>query len=532
MSSYSHSSHSKPHTSLYEIHHSHVPWKDGQRRYLWYALAVLGVVAIGVAILIAVVYGTPGGLLWNKSNGGNSASVALSEALQKASAGTTTAVNSNGLIIPVGWGKNIFPQMVYAQAGLDSAKIGVYGQYLEAGLYASDLVTNTWPGVMSSVLRNGGFNDGGMGYIPAANTPFAGSKFTGWQTSASHVGVDITNNWNLGGSIGFGPGAAFVISNKTYNAITTMTFYGSGRYVVIEYGQNVYEAGGTFYVTLGSTAAGVLKISALTSDSPNAYGTFPTYVIDAGQYFQNQTVTLTQQALSEIVIAGVRFMTTYNFDNSNPQPASGVIVDNWSNPGSSGAIGNWLQAPNQFWSGPDFVTNGLPDWNALYYSGRATDLSIISLGRADTWCGNNMANVMNEYTEIIWKLGNLTNQDFLLVFPMFVTNPNYPTTVSTTSCPNNGASYDVNAVNNYQSLITYAKTLAASSGMAVWDVGASNTWAGYNTAGYWGSGSPYGITENNAFETSTYYLSNAGHAYMGNYIAQIISGQFSGGACC
>jgi hypothetical protein len=525
--------------TLWNIHHSSISWSDTKTRCKVLGVAITIFAVLAILVIFLTMYFLKYGL-WapsssNSGPGGLAGTANYQLAMQAAIEGNAVNVNLTGVWIPQGWGTVWYPAVLTSAAQLDSAVIGVYGTYIEAGWFVSDLVKDSWPGQLNTMMRNQ-FGDGGMGWIGVGNT-YIGNNFG---LAASHAAVDSQSHWpdNSGSIItGYGPGGITMGANESLTVAVTMTFVGDGRYVQIWFASDCYTPN-AFFVGLASTSLGANQQYQIDGENPicvsnsqNAqYGIFSTSVVDAGMYVAGQVVTITAQPTPglNVKISGVRFLTSWNFNATSPQPNTGIVIDNWSSgaytqwAGSSSDIGWWLNDPaGQYWGG-----DPSDPISAVTYSTYGNHLNIIALGWYDCYDGATMSNVRTNYRQLLRTFHNITGDrhphDTILLFAMIVSEPSNQ---ASSVVADGGFQVDSTYASNWNSLVAYAKSDALSNGYAWVDLGQvyDYDWTSFQSAGGFGSNLDF-----SGSGSGSPYVSSTGAGVIATQLMQILDGTMSG----
>jgi hypothetical protein len=380
-----------------------------------------------------------------------------------------TVPQSNGYYVPEGWGR--FWRAKRDAAGTSSARVLVIGSAISQGLFATNLETNGWVGVMRSALQ-ARYGSGGSGFYPTsrsstylATVGVGAPALDAW--TARNCLVVQTGTWTVG-SQNYGPGA----THLTATAAGSLTFKATGSTV------RIYTLTGA-----GTRAGFTYKI--------DAGATVP--VADAGgPAVAVQTTTVSGLSTGEHTVtvswAGSTSQTLSVMGVSGELP-TGVIVHNLSKSGAKAV--NYADptpaALNAVWNG------------GSAYSG---DLIIVMAAPADASSGTSpdaWAVSVSKHLSAV-KEANQGATDVLLVLPHI------------------GKADETNYV--YQGYASRARGLAEAYGAALvdlWTIGRNSYdyWASLN---YWVNTAVPGQPG-----TDSVHPSDLGHVHIANTILPVLT---------
>ncbi|WP_052479925.1 hypothetical protein [Streptomyces sp. NBRC 110035] len=375
---------------------------------------------------------------------------------------------AKGVYVPNGWGEHW--RAARDTASATPARIVTLGGSATQGMYASNPITHSWPGLVRTALQ-AQYGDGGSGYhtTSLSSTVLASgdaAALAAWTTAGAIVGQSGT--WSLSANR-YGPGITGVYTDVTGS---TMTFTVRGTTV------KIYTiSGGTrppfTYAIDGGTAETVtvpggtaaVQVTTITDLTPGTH----TVVLTCG-------TTTTGQYLTVAGAAG--------------ENASGVIVDNLARAGAGS--GSYATLPesalNATWNGGINYPASL----AIYTAGPNDASSDVA---PDVWVDNVAA-----WLRGVRDLGTSQGAtDIILGMPHLGrhTTANY----------------------RYAEYAARLRSLAASYNAAVvdwWEMG-RNSWPYWSTLGYWGTNAGTG-----GAGTDSVHLSNAGFAAMASPVIDLL----------
>jgi lysophospholipase L1-like esterase len=394
--------------------------------------------------------------------------------VRKRVVGNTTASTpfGPGIYVPPGWGRFWAAKRDAAAAGSTLARIITVGGSATQGFYASNPRTKSWPGVVASTLQ-GLYGDGGSGFqqTSLSATILTGSDaaaLAAWTTAGAIV--TQTGTWTQGGSA-YGPGANYLYSDVTGN---TLTFKARGTtvkiYTVVGSGTRpnmLYSIDGEADVSVAQpSGTAAIQVTTRTGLSNTEH----TVVVKVG----------TASAGQFLSVCGV-----------SGEKASGVVVHNLALAGASSSryANPATTALNATWNGgPDF-----PCDLAIFTAGPNDATANVT---GDTWASN-----VAKWIKAVRDTGSqLGDTDIILATPHLGT-------------------HDVSNF-KYQDYAERARALADVYNCAVvnwWTLG-RNSWAYWNSLGYWGSTAGTG-----AAGTNSVHMSDAGFAFMANSLLPLLT---------
>lgn len=377
-----------------------------------------------------------------------------------------------GIYVPPGWGQFWAAKRDAAAAGTALARIVTVGGSATQGMYASNPRTKSWPGVVASTLQ-GLYGDGGSGFqqTSLSSTILAAgdaAALAAWTTAGAVVAQ--TGTWTQGGSA-YGPGANYIYSDVTG---ATLTFKARGTtvkiYTVVGSGTRpamLYSIDGGSDVSVaqpsGTAAIQVTSVAGLSNAEH-------TVVVKVG-------TASTGQFLSVCGVSG--------------EKTSGVIVHNLALAGASSSrfANPATTALNATWNGgPDF-----PCDLAVFTAGPNDATANVT---GDAWAAN-----VAKWIKAVRDTGSqLGNTDIILATPHLGTH-------DTTNF-------------KYQDYAERARALADVYNCAIvnwWAMG-RNSWAYWNSLGYWGTSAGTG-----AAGTDSVHMSDAGFAFMAGALLPLLT---------
>lgn len=377
-----------------------------------------------------------------------------------------------GIYVPPGWGRSWAAKRDAAAAGSALARIVTVGGSATQGMYASNPRTKSWPGVVASTLQ-GLYGDGGSGFqqTSLSSTILSGgdaAALAAWTTAGAVV--TQTGTWSQGGSA-YGPGANYIYSDVTGN---TLTFKARGTtvkiYTVVGSGTRpamLYSIDGGSDVSVAQpSGTAAIQVTTITGLSAVEH----TVVVKVG----------TASAGQFLSVCGV-----------SGEKASGVVVHNLALAGASSS-----RFANPATTALNATYNGGPDFPA--------DLAIFTAGpndatanvTGDAWA----ANVAKWIKAVRDTGGQLGDTDIILATPHLGTH-------DTTNF-------------KYQDYAERARALADVYNCAVvnwWAMG-RNSWAYWNSLGYWGTSAGTGATG-----TDSVHMSDTGFQYMADQLLPLLT---------
>lgn len=382
---------------------------------------------------------------------------------------TRTSRNDLGIYAPPGWGS--FWRAKRAATGTGRATVAVVGGSASQGMYASNPITKSWPGVVRTALQ-ASYGDGGSGFhsTSLSSTILAGgdaAALANWTAQGAIVAQ--TGTWVQSGNK-YGPGLCGIYTETTGDSLT----FSGVRGTTVK----IYTvSGGTRPTFTYSIDGGTAQTVTQTAGAAAIQVT--TVNVSAGTH----TVKLTCGTTT----AG-QYLTVVGVEGTN---ATGVVVNNLAMGGASSAsyANNTTAQLNSTW-------NGGVDYPAdlVIYTAGPNDATQNTAG--DVWAAN-----VAKYLKAVRDTGSATGAtDVVIMLP-------HLGTFDTTNY-------------KYQDFAVRARTLAEVYGAAfvnMWAVG-RNSWEYWRTLGYWGTSAGTG-----AAGTDSVHLSDAGFAFMANTVLPLLT---------
>ncbi|MFB8772091.1 hypothetical protein [Streptomyces broussonetiae] len=377
-----------------------------------------------------------------------------------------------GVYVPEGWGKFWLAARNRAAAGTGLARIVTVGGSATLGYYASNPRTKSWPALVGAALRSS-YGDGGSGFhgVSLSQTLTDATPYPVWLANGSAVGQSGT--WTQGGST-YGPGATYLYSDV---AGSTLTFKARGTtlriYTVVGSGTRpamLYSIDGGADVSVAQpSGTAAIQTTTVTGLSDTEH----TVVVKVG-------TTSAGQYLSVCGVSG--------------EKASGVIVHNLGLAGATSAryANATPSALNAVWNGGSAFPCDLAVYSAAPNDAAAGGGGIT----ADAW----LANVLSWFGAVRSAGLASTGTDVIVALPHIGTHEG------------SNAKY-----------IEYSKAirpLADIYGFALvnWWVEGQQSWAYWNSLGYWGNTSGDGATG-----TDGVHLSDSGFQHMADTITPFLA---------
>ncbi|WP_328439387.1 hypothetical protein OHA71_23905 [Streptomyces sp. NBC_00444] len=377
-----------------------------------------------------------------------------------------------GIYVPEGWGRYWLAARTRAARGTGLARVVCVGGSATLGYYASNPRTKSWPGLLAAALQ-ASYGDGGSGFhgVSLSNTLTGGGSpdaYAAWL--ALGAAVAQTGTWTQGGSQ-YGPGATYLFSDVTGS---TLTFKARGTtvkiFTVVGSGTRpnmLYSIDGGADVSVpqpsGTAAVQTTTITGLSN-------TEHTIVVKCG-------TTPTGQFLSVCGVTG--------------ENASGVVVHNVALAGATSAryATDTPSALNAVWNGGSEFPADLAT-----YSTAPNDASNNTSG--DAW----LTNVMGWVRAVRAAGAAGTGTDIVVALPHIGTHEG--------------------SNNRYQEYSRLIRPLADTYGFAVvnWWATGQNSWAFWNSLGYWGTQSSPGNVG-----TDGVHMSDAGFQHMADTLVPFIA---------
>ncbi|MFJ2006988.1 SGNH/GDSL hydrolase family protein [Streptomyces chartreusis] len=377
-----------------------------------------------------------------------------------------------GIYVPPGWGRYWAAKRDAAAAGTALARIVAVGGSATQGFYSSNPRTKSWPGVVASTLQ-GLYGDGGSGFqqtslsatLLTSGDPTA---LAAWTTAGAVVAQ--TGTWTQGGS-SFGPGTNYIYSDTTGN---TLTFKARGTTVKI-----YTVVGGSTRPNMLYSIDGAADVSVAQPSGTNA--------------IQVTTITgLSNIEHTVVVKVGTASSGQYlSVCGVSGEKASGVIVHNLALAGASSS-----RYANPSTTALNATYNGGPDFPCDLAVFTAGPNDAVANTAGDTWAAN-----VAKWLKAVRDTGSqLGDTDVILAIPHLGT-------------------HDVTNF-KYQDYAERARALADVYNCAVvnWWTAGRNSWAYWNSLGYWGSNAGTG-----AAGTDSVHLSDAGFQAMADTLLPLLT---------
>ncbi|WP_189719003.1 GDSL-type esterase/lipase family protein, partial [Streptomyces chryseus] len=339
------------------------------------------------------------------------------------------------------------------------------------GMYASNPITKSWPGVVRTALQ-ATYGDGGSGFHSSSlsSTILAGgdaAALSAWQAQGAIVGQ--TGTWVQSGNK-YGPGLCGLYTEVTGSSMTFTVRGSTIKIYTVSGGTRpsfTYAIDGGSAVTVTQTAGSagiqVTTVTGLTSGSH-------TVVLTCG-------TTSTGQYLTVVGVSG--------------ENATGIIVHNLAMGGASSAsyANNTVAQLNSTWNGgSDFPVDLV-----VYTAGPNDAAGNVT---ADAWATN-----VAKYLKAVKDTGAANGStDVVILLP-------HPGNFDLTNY-------------KYQDYAAKALGLAHTYNAAfvdMWTIG-DNSWNLWNSLGYWGTSAGTG-----AAGTDSVHPSDAGFAHMANTVLPILT---------
>ncbi|MFD7605146.1 hypothetical protein ACFWAN_32485 [Streptomyces mirabilis] len=376
--------------------------------------------------------------------------------------------NGRGVWVPRSWGEFWRPRREAAKAGTGKANVAVIGGSTACGFYASNLITKSWPGVLTTNLQSVS-GDGGSGYVSAliSANGIAGndtSAINQWTASGGLVAQ--TGTWAIGG-YPVGPGWGYLYTSTNGS---TMTWTVRGTSVTI------YTLGGD-----GGRSAWSYSIDGGTDvavTDPTTTGLTILKTTITGLTAGTHTVRVKHTGTSSqyLSVCGV-----------SAETSSGVVVNNFGKKNANAA--QYLPTGKAPWNGGASYPADL-----LIYGVSPQD--VIDGVAVDTWASQ----VRQHLTNVRDGGSNLGATDVVFVLPHI-------------------GQADAQGA-RFQDFTDRTYALASTFEAAVvdfWNLG-RNSWNFFNSLGYWGNPSAPGTAGADAV-----LLSDAGHSYMAGVLTALLN---------
>lgn len=255
------------------------------------------------------------------------------------------STNSQGLYVPDTFGQFWFPALATAKAGSGLARIGVVGDSVAVGYYASNLDTKSWAGLLKAALQTYG-GDGGSGHKGLYENNGGGLSgdsvnaglISAWATAGCVVA--LTGSWTYNMSTFDGPGFSPM---RTQASGATATYTVRGRKVGVRVLQRTTGATGfTVQVDANSAVTINLTTGVATDGNYSIVGStaagIGTYEIDLGSgQTGTHTVVVTNGSASTLDVCAIYGRNT-----------AGVVVDKYAHGGfPSHALADSTASPVQ-----------------------------------------------------------------------------------------------------------------------------------------------------------------------------------------
>jgi lysophospholipase L1-like esterase len=382
-----------------------------------------------------------------------------------------------GIYVPEGWGRYWLAARNRAVAGTGLARVVCVGGSATLGYYASNPRTKSWPGLVATALQSA-YGDGGSGFhgVSLSNTLTGGSNPTAYAAwLANNSAVAQTGTWTQGGN-NYGPGATYLYSDNTG---ATITFRARGTtvkiFTVVGSGTRpnmLYSIDGGADVSVpqpsGTAAIQTTTITGLSN-------TTHTVVVKVGTASTGQYVS----------VCGV-----------SGENASGVVVHNLALAGSTSSryATETASALNAVWNGGSQFPADLATYSAA--PNDAAALEPAGGVTSDAW----LANVMGWIRAVRAAGAAGTGTDIIVALPHIGTHEG--------------------TNNKYWEYSRLIRPLADTYGFALvnWWVTGQNSWAYWNSLGYWGN-----TSGNGQVGTDGVHMSDAGFQHMADTILPFIA---------
>ncbi|MGW4446443.1 hypothetical protein [Streptomyces sp. NPDC004682] len=373
-----------------------------------------------------------------------------------------------GVQVPRQWGEFWRPARARAKAGTGKANIAVIGGSTAVGLYSSNLVSKSWPGVLASSLQavNG---DGGSGFVSSlfsANGVQGNDAAAINQWNASGGLASQTGTWAIGGyPVGPGWGYLYTSTNGSSmtwtvrgTSVTIYTLGGDGNRAPWTYSID----GGTAVAVTDSTTTGLTVLKTTVSGlSAGSHTVKVTHNGTAGKYLS---------------LCGV-----------SAENASGVVVNNFGKKNANSS--QYLPSGKVGWNGGSSYPADL-----LIYCVSVQD--VIDGVAVDTWASQ----VRQHLTQVKDGGGSMGATDVVFVLP------------HVGLADAQGFRFQDFADRTY----ALANTFEAAV-VDFWNLG-RNSWNFFNSLGYWGNPTAPGTAG-----TDDVLLSDAGHTYIAGVLTSLLN---------
>jgi hypothetical protein len=457
-----------------------------------------------------------------------------------------------GIYIPGNWGDLWGPKLAAAKAGTGLARIGVRGDSISFGYFASNPLTKSYPGLLRHDLH-ALYGDGGSGFNGAYHSDTVLSAAgvnanirTAWATAVALWA--LTGTWTAGTAyVGCGPGGAHLTSIVAASSVT-IPFRGTTLKIFTVTDGAAGTATWTYSIDGGA------PVTVTDASSGGVAAVLGTNV--SGLASGDHTVVITKgSGVAPLHLIGIR--------GSN---LNGVILNNYSKPGGTGFFEFPMQAamspavtagPAGLWSGGSndpcdllILACGVNEANRVQTTG-VTLTSAVSAGAtsiavsgylapgkyqidSETFYVKRCSGTASPYSAAIYPETMTTAHssgatvNFALVSPdEWVRN----VSAAIVDLKEFNAAAEVmivlphvgtfNALKTYHEICQKARGVAEEYGAALvdfWTLG-RNSWNYANGIGYWGNGS---TTTPGIAGTDGVHLSDGGQSFMRDVLLPII----------